>query len=140
MSGMMGSDIDDLLGTGGRPPAKPPEHKGGAGGGRRPKKSPCEPGMPRFEASYDLVFETFQPWMKSTFYGSDGDYTQNYCDHLETLNIAQENTNDFFKGMMDVFAAYYCATRHGEYPPSIETIYYNPNAAINHYWNSSNDE
>lgn len=48
MSGMMVNNIDDLLGSGGQPPIKPPEH-GRGGGGRGPRKNPCESGMPRLK-------------------------------------------------------------------------------------------
>ena len=142
MSGMMGGDIDDLLGSGGQPPVKPPEH---SGGGRRPKKSPCDPGMPRFEASYDLVFKTFAVWVQNNdhFGGPTGTNNfENYFDYLVSLEFADdsEGISDVIKGMMDVFATYYCATRSREYPPSIETIYDNPGAAIEYYWKSSDGE
>jgi len=145
MSGMSGSIIDDLhAGAGGQPPAKPPVHRGG-GGGRRPKKGPCESGMPQFETSYDLVFETFAVWVQNNenFGGPTGtENFENYFNHLVSLDITdeEEGISDVIKGMMDVYATYYCATRSSDYPPSIETIYNNPVAAINHYWNSSNDE
>ena len=137
MSGMMGSDIDDLLGSSGQPPLKPPERRGG-GGGRRPKKSPCDPGMPRFEASYDLVFESFPAWVQNheNFGGPSGtDNFKNYFDYLVSLDITDtsEGISDVIKGMMDAYADYYCAKRNTEYPPSIESIYSNPVAAVKHY-------
>jgi|TARA_R110001592_G_scaffold350152_1_gene646060 hypothetical protein len=141
MSGMMDNDIDDLLGTGGQPPTKPPEH-GRGGGGRGPKKNPCEFGMPRFEKSYDIVFETFAVWVQNNekFGGPNGkDNFQNYFDYLVSLGFADadEGIFDVIKGMMDVFATYYCATRLAEFPPTIETVYNNPKAAIDYYWKNN---
>ena len=144
MSGMSGSIIDDLhAGAGEIPPAKPPEDRGsGGGGGRRPRKSPCEPGMPRFEASYDLVFETFAVWVQNNenFGGPAGtENFENYYNYLVSLDIADEGEGifDAIKGMMEVFATYYCVTRSVEHPPSIEEIYNNPNAAIDYYWKNN---
>ena len=137
MSGMMDNDIDNLLGAGGQPPTKPPEY-GRGGGGRGPRKNPCESGMPRFEASYDLVFETFAVWVQNNerFGGPNGkDNFENYFDYLISLGLADDDEGifDVIKGMMDVFATYYCATRSAEFPPTIETVYNNPQAAVDYY-------
>ena len=131
MSGMTKNNIDQLIGN--LPPVKPPNQ----GGGRGPRKKPCESGMPRAEAAFTKVINSYQPWMQANFdLGGNKDFIDHYFNHLEKLNIATEPDDpfNFLKWMMDVIAAYYCVSRSFDNSPSLQSIYNNPNNALKYYW------
>jgi hypothetical protein len=126
-------DNIDYLGSGSGPPTITPSSGGGGG----PRKKPCDSGMPRAEASFTKVMNSYQPWMQANFdLGGNKDFMDHYFDHLEKLNIATEPDDpfNFLKWMMDVIATYYCVSRSFANPPSLQSIYNNPNNALKYYW------
>lgn len=138
-------DFDFEAGSGGGqlPPVKPPRRGGGGGGGEGPgdfsgrNNDPCDPGMEAYESSFDEVINTFQPWIQDNFsLGGELDFIDYYFKHLESLNIAvdYEDPFEYLKGLMDVIATYYCASRNLTNPPHLNNIYANPNKAIEYYW------
>ena len=134
MSGMTKNNINQLIGN--LPPVKPPNR----GEGRGPRKKPCESGMPRAEAAFTKVINSYQPWMQANFdLGGNKDFIDHYFDHLEKLNISTESDDpfDFLKGMMGVIATYYCVSRGFSNPPDLQNIYLNPSKAIDYYWNDN---
>ena len=126
-------DNIDYLGSGSGPPTITPSSGGGGG----PRKKPCDSGMPRAEASFTKVMNSYQPWMQANFdLGGNKDFMDHYFDHLEKLNIATEPDDpfNFLKWMMDVIATYYCVSRSFANSPSLQSIYNNPNNALKYYW------
>ena len=153
MSGMMGSDIDGLLGVGGQPPVKPPGRRGGGG---EPRKAPCAFGQPKGNRYYKKVSKTFPAWVEHTFpltpeeesyndaivsKGNQADYDLliteygKYLVYLTdafptfSMNMVSDNFNEFFELIMTMITEYACNRSIKD----LTKIYKNPIPAINNF-------
>lgn len=134
-------DFDFGAGTGGGqlPPVEPPRTGGGGGGdGEEPRdfsggsNDPCGFGNPKGDYYYDLVFNSFGPWVESNmFYGSDNAY-DNYLGYIKTMDpsftmdMLSDRYMEFFELLMTAIAEYACENNIRD----VESIYLNPMPAI----------
>jgi len=111
---------------------------GGGGDGEEPRdfsggsNDPCGFGNPKGDYYYDLVFNSFGPWIESNmFYGSDNAY-DNYLDYIKTMDpsftmdMLSDRYMEFFELLMTAIAEYACENNIRD----VESIYLNPMPAI----------